>query len=164
MYWRNSSASSKLLQDSTLTCEILAYFCHPFQVVGRSLINSCYKNLILNFLDSYLYSKRTRKGKTSINQYSSILTQQAEFQFSFRAVHFESCTGDSAVGDLKLVTICGGWWLNIDIGDIFWPTYLVSDIDVTNKREKWGILNITSIAKVGHCILMKACLLFHFFI
>ena len=28
--------------------------------------------------------------------------------------------GNSDVGDLKLMAICGCWWLNFHVGDIFW--------------------------------------------
>ena len=38
------------------------------------------------------------------------------------------CWWHRYVGDLKLVTICGCWWLNFDVGDIFWM--LVPDANV----------------------------------
>ena len=49
---------------------------------------------------------------------SQVQTILATIKSTFKMV-FENCYGDSDVSDFKLVTICGCWWLNFDVGDIF---------------------------------------------
>ena len=54
-------------------------------------------------------------------------TDHVRWSFS-QVLSWQWCWWHRYVGDLKLVTIWGCWWLNFDVGDIFWM--LVPDINV----------------------------------
>ena len=58
---------------------------------------------------------------------SQVQTILATIKSTFKMV-FENCYGDSDVSDFKLVTICGCWWLNFDVGDIFWMLVLDANV------------------------------------
>ena len=90
----------------------------------------------------------------------TVTVDEACRQSDFRKVFHSKVTnfGNSDIGDLKLVTICGCWWLNLkavpillEFQHISSPTS-VTNIDVTDRFRWQIVMSLTALEKLASFI------------